>query len=358
LSKSLNSSLVKLPTPSNIHIFYNFGFLLGISMVIQFIRGLVLARSYRVYSSTFFDVFNVMFESDYGYILRYVHSNGASLLFFLIYIHIGRGIYYRSFKDLGTWYVGIILLLVLMATAFIGYVLPLNQISYWGCLVITRIFREIPYIGPRVVSIIWGGREISLNTVNRFFSFHFLLPFLIIFLIVSHIFSLHTEGSRNPLGLRSKYMKSVFYCYSLKKDILSFFLLISLYTQFCFFKPLVLGDNENFVQANSMDTPHHIQPEWYFLFAYGILRCIPNKIGGVLALVISIIILFFLPFMCSYKIKGSSFSKSYKFMFFLFIVVFITLTWLGSCPVEEPYYIIAKFCSFFYFIYFLTIFNF
>ena len=194
--------------------------------------------------------------------------------------------------------------------------------------------------------------------MNRFFSFHFLFPFLILLLMVLHIFCLHTEGSGNPLGLRSKYIKSVFYCYSLKKDLLCFFVLICLYSQFCFFKPLLLGDNENFVQANSIDTPHHIQPEWYFLFAYGILRCIPNKIGGVVALVISIIILFFLPFICSYEIKGTSFSKLYKFIFFLFIVVFIFLTWLGSCPVEDPYYTMAKVSSFFYFIYFILIFNF
>lgn len=311
----------------------------------------MLALTYGVRDSVFVSLFHIIENYNFGWLLRYIHFNGASFFFFCIFIHIGRGLYYNSYINLFTWLRGCFLLVLIMAVAFLGYVLPINQMSFWGASVITNLFREVPVFGSVLVSLIWGGFIVSDITVNRFFCLHFLIPFFSLFFVFSHIIFLHVNGSSNPVGVVSSFDKLVFFLYSTKKDIYVFFFALLVGFFFILVKPNLLGDNENFVKSNFLITPHHIQPEWYFLCFYAILRSIPNKLGGIVALLISVIIFFLLPFIN--KINQSPvFRLKKKIFFWIFISCFIFLTYIGACPVEMPYTALSQLSSIIYF-YFL-----
>lgn len=285
-----------------------------------------------------------------GYLVRFAHSNGARLLFLLLFTHTSRGLYYKSYKKTNTWYTGSTALLITIGVSFIGYVLPNNQMSYWGCIVITSILTEVPLIGENLVTVIWGGLEINHFTINRLFALHFFLPLIAIIILISHILALHTSGSRNPTGLSSSNYKAYFLSFSLIKDIWAMSLIGTLFLILVLLKPLIMGDHDNFSIANKIDTPHHIQPEWYFLFAYAILRSVPSKAGGVIALVISVIVIIILP-----KVAPTPKAKSllYRNIFWLFVGSFVTLTFLGSKPVEPPYPLIANVITIIYFSFFI-----
>lgn len=282
-----------------------------------------------------------------------MHANGASIFFFCIYIHIGRGIYYKSFLLQKTWNIGVIILLLLIGTAFIGYVLPWGQISFWGASVITNLLSSIPYVGTYLVQWIWGGFSINNPLLTRFFCIHFLLPFILLITVVIHLIFLHSTGSNNPLGINADNNKIKFFPFFLFKDLLRFLILIILLIYIVSFRPFLLGDRDNFILANPLVTPEHIQPEWYFLFAYAILRSIPRKLGGVIALLISILILFTLPFLDSRKIKRTQFYSIRKLLFWLLVNTIILLTWIGIRPVEDPFIIIGQFLSLIYFLLYL-----
>lgn len=355
LLKIINNILIDLPTPSNISLWWNFGSLLGICLIIQIITGIFLSIHYTPNTIIAFNrISHICRNVNYGWLLRTLHANGASLFFICLYIHIGRGIYYNSFKHISTWIIGIIILFIIIATAFLGYVLPWGQISFWGATVITNLLSTIPYIGNNLVQWLWGGFAIDNATLNRFFSFHFILPFIISAFVIIHLFFLHQTGSNNPLGIRINIDKIPFYPYFIFKDLLRLLILLIILLILTLTNPYILCDPDNFSPANPLVTPTHIQPEWYFLFAYAILRSIPNKLGGVLALVSSIIILFLLPWINNKKIQPISFYPIEKFIFFVFITIFYLLTWIGSCPVEPPFILTRQIFTAIYFSYFIT----
>nr|YP_009339304.1 cytochrome b [Gmelinoides fasciatus]APL97194.1 cytochrome b [Gmelinoides fasciatus] len=352
--KIFMKTLVSLPAPANISTMWNFGSLLSVIMVLQLISGLLLAVVYSASMDSSFQLVSQMMETtDKGWVLRYTHANGASLLFIALYTHTGRGLYYGSFLYPHVWFIGVTILLLCMATAFMGYVLPINQMSYWGASVITSLFSEVPYIGPSLLQFIWGSSSVSAPTITRFFTFHFLLPFMMLALVVAHITFLHQTGSSNPLGLSSNNMKIMFNSYFSTKDLIGLFMVTLLFILLIFYYPLYLGDNENFIMANPSVTPQHIQPEWYFLFAYTILRSIPNKLGGVLALLLSVLILYTLPMTFVASMKSCSFYPVNKLMFWLLVFTILLLTWIGMKPVEEPYSAFGQILTFLYFSYFL-----
>ena len=348
------NSLIILPTPLNISIWWNFGSLLGLCLIIQIITGLFLSIHYCPEINLAFNrIIHIIQDVNYGWLFRLIHINGASIFFICIFIHIGRGLYYNSFLIWKTWYSGILILLITIGTAFIGYVLPWGQISFWGATVITNLLSAIPYLGEPIVLWLWGGFSVNNATLNRFYSLHFILPFIIIFIVIIHLTFLHESGRSNPIGLNRNFFKIPFNPYYSIKDILGFIILIKILILICLLNPYILGDPENFNQANSIITPIHIQPEWYFLFAYAILRSIPNKLGGVIALLISILILLIIPINFIYKIKGYKFYYLNQFIFWNFITIFLILTWAGAKPVEEPFIIIGQTSSIIYFIYFI-----
>nr|AXI98673.1 cytochrome b [Pseudoniphargus pedrerae] len=354
LFKIMDSTLVQLPAPSNISFLWNAGSLLFICLAIQIISGLLLASSYSASMDHSFSLVNIMMETtDKYWFMRCVHANGASLFFICMYTHIGRGLYYSSFLYIHTWNIGVTILLLTMAAAFLGYVLPVNQMSFWGASVITNLFSEVPYIGPDIVRLIWGGVSVDSPTIMRFFTFHFLIPFIILMMTVIHITLLHQTGSSNPLGLTSMPEKIIFHPYFSIKDIVGMTIVLLLFFYLCLFYPLLLGDNENFIPANTAVTPHHIQPEWYFLFAYAILRSIPNKLGGVIALLLAVLILYLPPYTHTAKFKSIMFYPLNKFMFWMWAWVAALLTWVGMCPVEDPYILTGQILTVLYFVYFL-----
>jgi len=292
---------------------------------------------------------------NYGWLIRAIHANGASLAFICLYIHVRRGIYYRSFKYIQTWIVGIILIFIIIATAFIGYVLPWGQISFWGATVITNLLSAIPYIGNELVQWIWGGFAVANATLNRFYSLHFILPFIILALVIIHLLFLHQTGSNNPIGLTNNLDKISFHPYFSFKDILGFIIIIISLIIISLINPYLLGDPDNFIPANPIITPVHIQPEWYFLFAYAILRSIPNKLGGVIALIISIAILFFVPLLRKGKFQSFLFYPLNKIIFWGIIITIILLTWIGARPVEIPYIKTGQILTIIYFYYYLSL---
>nr|SPP23470.1 cytochrome b [Atrophaneura dixoni] len=354
LIKIINNSLIDLPTPSNISSWWNFGSLLALCLIIQIITGLFLSMYYTAnIELAFYSVNYICRNVNYGWMIRTLHANGASFFFICIYLHIGRGIYYESFNFIYTWMVGIIILFMLMATAFMGYVLPWGQMSFWGATVITNLLSAIPYLGNILVNWIWGGFAIDNATLTRFYSFHFLLPFVILMLTMIHLLFLHQTGSNNPLGLNSNYDKIPFHPYFTFKDLIGFILLIFFLSTLILYNPYFLGDPDNFTPANPLVTPAHIKPEWYFLFAYAILRSIPNKLGGVIALIMSILILAILPFSSKKKIQGLQFYPLNQILFWIMVVTICLLTWIGARPVEAPYIFIGQLLSFIYFLYFI-----
>nr|YP_009230406.1 cytochrome b [Ara ararauna]AGQ54595.1 cytochrome b [Ara ararauna] len=350
LLKMVNSSLIDLPTPSNISAWWNFGSLLGICLTTQILTGLLLAAHYTADTSlAFSSVANMCRNVQYGWLIRNLHANGASFFFICIYLHIARGLYYGSYLYKETWNTGIILLLTLMATAFVGYVLPWGQMSFWGATVITNLFSAIPYIGHTLVEWAWGGFSVDNPTLTRFFTLHFLLPFMIASLILVHLAFLHESGSNNPLGIPSNCDKIPFHPYFSLKDLLGFTIMLFLLTALALFSPNLLGDPENFTPANPLVTPPHIKPEWYFLFAYAILRSIPNKLGGVLALAASVLILFLSPLLHKSKQRAMTFRPMSQLLFWTLAANLFILTWIGSQPVEHPFIIIGQLASLTYF---------
>nr|AFQ38139.1 cytochrome b [Oryzoborus atrirostris] len=355
--KIINNALIDLPAPSNISTWWNFGSLLGVCLITQIVTGLLLAMHYTADTSlAFSSVAHMCRDVQFGWLIRNLHANGASFFFICIYLHIGRGLYYGSYLNKETWNIGVILLLALMATAFVGYVLPWGQMSFWGATVITNLLSAIPYIGQTLVEWAWGGFSVDNPTLTRFFALHFLLPFLIVGLTLVHLTFLHETGSNNPLGIPSDCDKIPFHPYYTIKDILGFVLMLSLLVSLALFAPNLLGDPENFTPANPLVTPPHIKPEWYFLFAYAILRSIPNKLGGVLALAASILVLFLIPLLHTSKLRSMTFRPLSQILFWTLVANVLILTWVGSQPVEHPFIIIGQFASFTYFLIILVLF--
>uniref|UniRef100_A3KCA4 Cytochrome b n=7 Tax=Hynobius TaxID=1527435 RepID=A3KCA4_HYNNE len=356
LIKIVNGSFVDLPTPSNLSSLWNFGSLLGICLIAQIITGLFLAMHYTAdTSSAFSSVAHICRDVNYGWLMRNIHANGASFFFICIYLHIGRGLYYGSYMYKETWNIGVILLFLVMATAFVGYVLPWGQMSFWGATVITNLLSAIPYIGDSLVQWIWGGFSVDKATLTRFFAFHFLFPFLIAGTSIIHLLFLHETGSNNPTGIYSNMDKVPFHPYFSYKDALGFLIMLTALLILSLLSPNLLGDPDNFTPANPLVTPPHIQPEWYFLFAYAILRSIPNKLGGVLALLASIVILMLIPMTHTSKQRSLTFRPMTQILFWLMVSNTLILTWIGGQPVEQPFIEIGQAASTLYFSLFLII---
>ncbi|YP_001315043.1 cytochrome b (mitochondrion) [Penaeus vannamei] len=354
LFKILNGAIVDLPAPANISTLWNFGSLLGLCLVIQIVTGLFLAMHYTAHVDlAFSSVAHICRDVNYGWLLRTLHANGASFFFICLYMHTGRGIYYGSFLYLHAWSVGVVILLLVMATAFLGYVLPWGQMSFWGATVITNLFSAIPYIGTDLVQWIWGGFAVDNATLTRFFTFHFLFPFIVAAATIIHILFIHQTGSNNPLGIVSNVDKVPFHPYFTFKDITGFIVMLAALILLTLLNPYLLGDPDNFIPANPLVTPAHIQPEWYFLFAYAILRSIPNKLGGVIALVMSILILLVLPFTHAAKFRSLTFYPLNQVMFWSLVSIVFLLTWIGARPVEDPYVLTGQILTVLYFSYYV-----
>lgn len=345
------------PTPSNLNYNWNFGVMLGFMLVWQVLSGILLAMHYSPEMSLAYDsVEKIMRDVSYGWLIRYSHSGGAAIFFIIVYVHIARGIYFRSYQKVGVWYSGVVIFLLMMATGFLGYVLPWGQMSLWGATVITNLFSAIPIVGNAIVVWLWGGYSVSNPTLKRFFILHFVLPLVLIALTVLHLILLHLEGSSNPLGTGSFWDFLRFYPKFIIKDIFGILVILGILILFTvFWYPNALGHPDNYIRANPMVTPPHIVPEFYFLPFYAILRSIPNKLLGVIAMFLAILILFALPLLGTYKCQSHKWSKLGQFFFWLFVFNFLLLGWLGACVVAQPYIIISQLATVYYFMYFLFI---
>lgn len=351
LVKIVNSTLVDLPSPANLSVNWNYGSLLGLVLVIQLVSGIVLATRFSGHSDISFDsVISIYQDSNYGWLLRLVHSTGASFFFLFIYLHIGRGLYYGSYVYPEVWNIGVVIYLILIGTAFLGYVLPWGQMSYWAATVITNLLSAIPWLGPTIVEWVWGGFAVGNPTLTRFFALHYLLPFVVTALVILHIFYLHIYGRSNPLGVSSNTNKVSFHYYYSVKDLYVYFVFFFIFMVFTLKYGYAFIDAENFIPANPLVTPTHIQPEWYFLFAYAILRSIPNKLGGVVGLLLAVLVLFL--FRVSTRkllFSGTIYSPLARLLFWSLVSNFLLLTWLGSCPAESPYTEVALVATVTYF---------
>ena len=359
LLKLVNSYIIDTSQPSNISYLWNFGSLLLICLIIQIITGVTLAMHY---SPNVLEAFNsiehIMRDVNNGWLIRYLHSNTASAFFFLVYLHIGRGMYYGSYRAPRTlvWTIGTIILVVMIATAFLGYVLPYGQMSLWGATVITNLISAIPWIGQDIVEFIWGGFSVNNATLNRFFALHFVLPFILVALVLMHLIALHdSAGSGNPLGVSGTYDRIPFAPYYLFKDLITIFIFIFVLSSFVFFMPNVLGDSENYIMANPMQTPAAIVPEWYLLPFYAILRSIPNKLLGVIAMFSALLIILILPLTDLGRSRGLQFRPLSKAFFYIFIMNFLILMQLGAKHVESPFIEFGQFSTILYFSYFVLI---
>ena len=354
----INDHLINYPTPINIHYAWNFGFLASMCLIIQIITGIFLAMHYTPHVDlAFASLEHIMRDVNYGWLLRYIHANGASMFFIVVYVHMFRGLYFGSYTKPRhfVWVVGVLILLLMILTAFIGYVLPWGQMSLWGATVITNLVSAIPLIGDSLVTWLWGGFSVDNATLNRFFSFHYLFPFIIAALSLIHLALLHQDGSGNPLGINSSMDKIPMYPYFIIKDFFGIIVFLIFFSIFVYFYPNLLGHPDNYIEANPMVTPAHIVPEWYFLPFYAILRSIPHKLGGVIAMVSAILVLILLPWVHSTEIRSSRFRPIYRFGYYTILSCCLILGWIGGMPVEEPYVIIGQIASFYYFFFFLIL---
>jgi ubiquinol-cytochrome c reductase cytochrome b subunit len=354
----LNNHIIDYPTPINLNYFWNFGSLAGICLVIQILTGIFLAMHYTPHVDyAFISIEHIMRDVNNGWLIRYIHANGASMFFIIVYIHMFRGLYYGSYmaprQEL--WFSGVTIFLLMMATGFMGYVLPWGQMSFWGVTVITNLFSAIPLIGENITQWLWGGFSVDNATLNRFFSLHYLMPFLIAGLSLLHLVLLHENGSNNPLGIDSKSGKISFYPYFYVKDLFGLFLFGIFFSIFLFFAPNTLGHPDNYIPANSLVTPPHIVPEWYYLPFYAILRSIPDKLGGVIAMFAAILILYLLPIISQSKVRSTFFRPIYKNIFWFFVINSLILGWIGQNVVEYPFVEIGQISTFFYFIILLVV---
>ena len=354
LFKIANGALVDLPAPSNISAWWNFGSLLGLCLGVQIVTGLFLAIHYTANIDLAFSrVAHICRDVNYGWLLRTIHANGASFFFICLYLHTGRGIYYGSYLFLHTWSIGVIIIFLVIGTAFLGYVLPWGQMSFWGATVITNLASAIPYVGTDLVQWLWGGFAVDNATLTRFFTFHFLFPFIVAAAVMVHLLFLHQTGSNNPLGLPNNIDKIPFHHYFTLKDVFGILVIIAALLLLTLLDPYLLGDPDNFIPANPLVTPAHIQPEWYFLFAYAILRSIPNKLGGVVSLVLSIAILLILPFTHKGKFRRLTFYPVNQILFWSLVSIVFLLTWIGARPVEDPYILTGQILTVLYFRYYI-----
>ncbi len=357
----LKHSAVDYPTPKNLNYWWNFGSLAGFFLLVQIITGIMLSMHYTAHvDHAFTSIEHIMRNVNHGWLIRYIHMNGASFFFIVVYIHIFRGLYYGSYKAPREllWWLGIIILLLMMATAFMGYVLPWGQMSFWGATVITNLFSAIPIIGENVVQWLWGGYSVDNPTLSRFYTLHFLLPFLIVGVVILHIVALHTHGSNNPLGIDRKGPQDSipFHPYYTVKDFFGLGVALTIFFAVVFFAPDYLGHPDNYVPADPLKTPAHIVPEWYFLPFYAILRAIPDKLGGVIAMFSAIFVLFLLPWLDTSKVRSASFRPLYRILFWIFLLDAIILGWIGSKPAEGTYILVGRIATFYYFLHFLIIF--
>ena len=357
---TLRHTLVDYPTPKNLNYWWNFGSLAGFFLVLHIVTGIVLAMHYNPsVDGAFNSIEHIMRDVNYGWLIRYVHMNGASFFFIVVYIHIFRGLYYGSYKSPREllWWLGIIILLLMMATAFMGYVLPWGQMSFWGATVITNLFSAIPLVGESIVSWLWGGFAVDNALLNRFFALHYLFPFLIVGVVILHIIALHTHGSNNPLGIdRSGPQDSIsFHPYYTIKDLFGLSFVLTIFFLVVFYAPNFLGHPDNYIPADPLKTPAHIVPEWYFLPFYAILRAIPDKLGGVIAMISAIMILFFLPWLDTSKVRSATFRPIYKKIYWLLIVDLIILTWVGGNAPEGKFIIIGRIATIYYFVHILLL---
>jgi ubiquinol-cytochrome c reductase cytochrome b subunit len=359
LLKIVNSYTIDSPQPSNLSYLWNFGSLLAFCLIIQIVTGVTLGMHYTPTVLEAFDsVEHIMRDVNNGWLIRYLHSNTASAFFFLVYLHIGRGLYYGSYKAPRTlvWVIGTVIFILMMATAFLGYVLPYGQMSLWGATVITNLMSAIPWVGQDIVEFIWGGFSVGNATLNRFFALHFVLPFVLAALAVMHLIALHdSAGSGNPLGISGNYDRLPFAPYFIFKDLITIFIFIVLLSLFVFFMPNVLGDSENYVMANPMQTPPAIVPEWYLLPFYAILRSIPNKLLGVIAMFSAILALLLMPYTDLSKLRGMQFRPLSKIAYYIFIANFLILMQLGAKHVESPFIEFGQISTVLYFSHFLII---
>ncbi len=356
----LENVLLKHPYPKNLSYWWSFGSIAGIALVVQILSGLFLSMHYVANTQMAFNsVEHIMRDVNYGWLIRYIHAVGASMFFVALYAHITRGLYYGSYKAPREilWWIGIVIFLLTMATAFMGYVLPWGQMSFWGATVITNLFSALPVVGKSIVAWLWGGYSVDNPTLNRFFSLHFLLPFLIVGVVLIHLVSLHTVGSNNPTGVQIKTKKDIipFHPYFTIKDMVGFVAFFLIFGYFLFFYPNSLGHPDNYIPANPMITPAHIVPEWYFLPFYAILRAVPDKLGGVLMMFGAIALLFALPFLDRSKVVSGAYRPLFKKVFYVFVINFFFLGWLGKSPAEGWYIWASRFATFYYYAYFLVI---
>ena len=354
----LDAHLIHYPSPINLSYAWSFGSLAGICLVIQILTGLFLAMHYTPHVDlAFTSVEHIMRDVNNGWLIRYAHANGASMFFIVVYCHIFRGLYYGSYMHPRQllWCSGVIIFILMMATAFMGYVLPWGQMSFWGATVITSLFTAIPLVGHSIVEWLWGGFTVDNATLNRFFSLHFFLPFIIAGLTIVHLALLHKDGSNNPLGVDSSMDKISFYPYYFVKDLYSFFIFLFVFLVFVLYFPNTLGHPDNYIPADCLQTPAHIVPEWYFLPFYAILRSIPNKLGGVAAMGGSLIILFLIPFINTSEVRSSTFRPIFKVFYWLIVADFFILGWIGQKPVKDTFIVIGQIATVYYFLFFLII---
>jgi len=357
----LHHELYEYPTPRNLSYWWNFGSLSGIMLVVMIVTGVFLAMQYTPHADLAFDsVERIMRDVDYGWMLRYAHMNGASMFFALLYIHMFRGLYYGSYKQPREllWILGVIILILAIMTAFMGYVLPWGQMSYWAATVITNLFSAIPLIGQNIVTFLWGGFTVGNPTLNRFYALHYLLPFVILAVVLLHLIALHRFGSNNPLGIEMKGPQDTlpFHPYFTIKDLFGLTVFLLIYSFFVFYAPNFLGSSDNYIPANPMQTPNHIVPEWYLLPYYAILRSVPNKLLGVVLAFGSIFLLFIVPWLDSSPVRSARFRPVYKWVFWLLVIDVIALGWVGANPPEGLVVTVGQIATLYYFVHFLILF--